>query len=197
MQDSYDFLRKLEQSQTLINVLMAFEDWIDSLDMYAFDNWFNGEVIEGPIIERYWVTVALKYDYKDMPDPTGGKRMIKNGAKVKFIKAKQELYLPNKDDIDLNPEDTQELTNQPYYQESNEDSTPEPKHKDIWIIIIKLPRRFVEEVIEADLEEFEEYLDVEDVSDARDEGLNDESEFVENEVDEEEIEDEEDLDAAI
>lgn len=190
MKEDYEFLKKLERSQTLVRVLVAFEDFLDGLDMYAFKNWFKGEVIEGPIIERYWVTVALKFDYRDMPDPSGAKRLFKSGARVKYLEAKQEVYQEEADPI-LGSQQTANATQVAANKEA------EPTHKKVWIVIIELPRRFVEDVIDADLEEFEEYLDVDDVSDARDDGLNDESEFNDDNAESEEEEMELNQDADI
>lgn len=187
MADSYEFLRKLEGSQTLLNVLMAFEDYLDSMDIYAFKNWFGGEVIEGPIIERYWVTIALKYEREEMPDPQGGMRILKSGGKIKFIKAQQELFL--EDDTDI----VSSVDNQ---TSSRAHKNAKPEYKDIWVVIIRLPRRFVEDVIDADLEEFEEYLDMsdlDDVSDARDKGITQNSAFKDSEDSTEELDTEDDM----
>lgn len=187
MADSYEFLRKLEGSQTLLNVLMAFEDYLDSMDIYAFKNWFNGEVIEGPIIERYWVTIALKYEHADMPDPQGGMRVLKSGGKIKYIKAQQELFI--EDDTDIVSSVDNQTSNRAH-------KNAKPEYKDIWVVIIRLPRRFVEDVIDADLEEFEEYLDMEDlddVSDARDKGITQNSAFKDGDDATEELDTEDDV----
>lgn len=187
MADSYDFLRKLEGSQTLLRVLMAFEDFLDSMDLYAFKNWFKGEIIQGPLIERYWVTVALKYEYKEMPDPQGGARILKSGGKIKFVKAKQEIF--------VEPESESEISALSSKTSSDQHKDVKPKHKDIWVVIVRLPRRFVEDVIDADLEEFEEYLETDDVSDARDSGISQGSAFKDNDDQnaEEEEEDENEI----
>jgi len=183
MADGYDFLRKLESSQTLLKVLMAFEDYLDSMDIYAFKNWFNGEVIEGPIIERYWVTVALKYEHEEMPDPQAGLRILKAGGKVKFVKAKQELF----------DEPDEELARITVTTGPVKKKADKPTFNDIWVVIIRLPRRFVEDVIDADLEEFEEHMDIDDISDARDKGINQNSAFKDSEDSTEELDGEEDF----
>ena len=38
-------------------------------------NWFKGEIVEGPEIEKYWVTVTLMYPHKLMPTP-GAERIL-------------------------------------------------------------------------------------------------------------------------
>ena len=34
---------------------------LDNLNVYAYKNLLKGEAVEGPKIERYWVTVTLMY----------------------------------------------------------------------------------------------------------------------------------------
>jgi len=170
MADGYEFLRKLEDSQTLLKVLMAFEDHLDSMDMYAFKNWFQGEVIEGPVIERYWVTIALKYPYKEMPDPQAGLRLLKEGGSVKYVKAKQEIVSSEDEEL------ARIIGSQNNQSDNNKDKPQKKQYEDIWVVLIRLPRRFVEDVIESDLSEFEEHMDIDDISDARDQGLQQSSE---------------------
>lgn len=87
-----EYLIKIHKSQTLLDILLAFEEYLDNLDIYTFKNWIDGDVVEGPLVRRYWATIVLKYAYEKMPDPVGGLRILKHGGKVRFLKAKQEIY---------------------------------------------------------------------------------------------------------
>lgn len=79
-------LKKIEETPHLLDLLLEVEDVLDSLDVYVFRNWMSGEVVEGPIIRRYWVSVTLMYPEEQMPDPRAGLRMLKHGILVKFRK---------------------------------------------------------------------------------------------------------------
>lgn len=87
-------LNQLEETPHVLDILLEFEDVLDSLDIYVFKNWILGEVIDGPRIKRYWVTVTLQYDHKKMPDPRAGLRLLKHGILVSFEKGELEA-MPN------------------------------------------------------------------------------------------------------
>jgi hypothetical protein len=138
------------------------EDFLDSMDVYVFKNWFEGEIVQGPDIRRYWVSMTLKYDYQDMPDPAGAERMIKRGVKVVYRRAKEERSVEVRSPNDLEP-----------------NGKPKMELAKIWLVEVQIPRRFIEELDDSDLEIHvdNELVDVEDVSDARDEDIDDEEAF--------------------
>jgi hypothetical protein len=166
----------LSESDSLTDVLIQMEDFLDSLDLYVFKNWFDGEVVDGPNVRRYWVSMTLKFAYKDMPDPAGAERLLQHGAKVSFRKAKEEVAVEVNEPSDLQP-----------------NKKPQMKEEDIWLVDIQIPRRFIEELDDSDLEMHvdDEVVDVEDVSDARDENVDETDAFTDDEPAEEEPADEE------
>lgn len=87
-------LATIEDTPHVLSILLEVEDVLDSLDIYVFKNWILGEVIDGPRIKRYWVTVTLQYDHKKMPDPRAGLRLLKHGILVSFEKGELEA-MPN------------------------------------------------------------------------------------------------------
>jgi hypothetical protein len=102
--------------------------------LYAYKNWEYGEVIAGPDVSRYWITVSLMYPYKMMPDPDGALRLIDHGARVFF--RQEELLEPVKvvTPDDLGPEDPKTGKRK-----------PKKKKSKIWIVDIEMPRDFVNE----------------------------------------------------
>jgi hypothetical protein len=88
-------LNALEETPHVLDILLELEDVIDSLDIYVFKNWIHGEVVDGPRIKRYWVTIMLQYKHEQMPDPRAGLRLLKHGILVSFEKGELEA-LPNK-----------------------------------------------------------------------------------------------------
>lgn len=71
-------------------VLLQVEDFLDSNHLYAYKNWFEGEVYDGPILEKYWVRIKLKYDYNLMPDPQALERLVNLGVTVKYEEVKEQ-----------------------------------------------------------------------------------------------------------
>lgn len=162
MPASPQLFKRLSDSDSLTDVLIQMEDFMDSLDLYVFKNWFEGEIVQGPDIRRYWVSMILKYPYEEMPDPAGAERLIKHGVKVVYRRSSQEEPV----DVET-PDDL--LSN----------NKPRMELKKIWLIEIQIPRRFIEELDDSDLELHadDELVDVEDVSDARDENIDDTEAF--------------------
>ena len=145
-------------SKTVLDVLMEFENMLDTVNLYGFKNWKYGEIVEGPKLSRYWVTVTLMYPYKLMPDPSGADRLTKYDCHVEYEKA--HYLVPRKI---RTPEDL----------EQNEEGKRLPKvdKKEIWLVTIEMPRRFIdEETFNTGAIDTDE-IDSDAVDDAYDEGL--------------------------
>jgi hypothetical protein len=138
------------------------EDFIDSLDIYVFKNWFEGEIVQGPDIRRYWVSMTLKYAYEEMPDPAGAERLLRHGVKVVYKKAFEEEPVEVETAEDLQP-----------------NNKPKMEKNQIWLVTVQIPRRFIEELDDSDLEMHvdDDSIDVENVSDARDEDIDQEAAY--------------------
>ena len=127
-------LDNLVDSSSDLNVLLDFEEVLDSLHIYSYKNWEYGEVIAGPDVSRYWITIALMYPRNMMPDPDAALRLIKHGAKVYF--KKDELIEPVKI---TKPEDLGEP------DPKTGERKPKKKKTPVWIVTIEMPRDFVNE----------------------------------------------------
>lgn len=148
--DQIQYIKKLHDSQTLLDILLSLEDWFDSLDLYSFKNWFDGQVVEGPTVKRYWVSITLMYDYKKMPDPAGGTRIIKNGGKVIYQRARKEK--------------TDQADVEKTMRNASTDERDLPT-KPVWLVTITIPRRFIDDVLDQDIAGFEDALDKEKSAD--------------------------------
>jgi hypothetical protein len=112
--------------------------------------------------------MTLKYEYKDMPDPAGGLRLLKHGAKVKFRESKEE----NTDSkLSLDQTEIQRVLatqNQPGQSFMPNDAMNVPGYPDqlplkkIWLIDIEIPRQFIEDLEDDDLDLYDK--DIEDDS---------------------------------
>lgn len=165
MPANQQLFKRLSDSTSLTDVLIQMEDFMDSLDIYVFKNWFEGEIVQGPDIRRYWVSMTLKYGYEEMPDPAGAERMIKHGVKVVYKRDEEEVA-----EEPRGPENF--LSN----------NKPKMTRNKIWLVEIQIPRRFIEELDDADLEMHvdDEIIDIEDVSDARDEDIDQEEAYTQD-----------------
>lgn len=149
---------KIQDSKHILDILMQCEDVLDSLDIYVYKNWFSGEVISGPKISRYWVTIALKYPLDKMPDPRGSLRLIKYGIKVRFIK-KERKTTPNVY-AEITPND-------------------DPRDESIWLVTLSFPRRLMSNIEDSSNDDFyDDEVDIEDIDSAKDAGIDNESMYM-------------------
>ncbi len=127
---SKDAIQRLYDQDNLLDILIEFEAVLDSLDLYTFKNWFEGEIASGPWLRRYWVEVTLKYKHEEMPDPSGAMRLLKHGARVSYELAEETVpvEIESPEDID---------------QQTQKAKTEEIK---AWLIHVKIPRRFIEDM---------------------------------------------------
>ena len=130
MHDVLDIIRNVQGLYAVgptLGILKDFERVIDELDIYVFENWADGELLEGPIDSRHFVTCSFMWPKNKMPDPSGGKRLIDRGCKVTY--AKDELLKPRQI---KSPEDYR-----PGTVKGKIDAHP------IWIVEIKMPKELI------------------------------------------------------
>ena len=87
MTNNKEIIQNIEQiygSNNSLNMLKDFERVIDELDVYVYDNWIDGELVEGPKESRYYIQCTFMWSKENMPEPNGGKRLLEYGCKVEF-----------------------------------------------------------------------------------------------------------------
>ena len=133
MQDIYDIVKNIEgiyDSNTSFQVLKDFERVLDELDIYVYENWENGELADGPKIERHWITCSFMWPRSKMPDPMGGKRLLDYDCKV--FMGKDEVIKPRKI---RKPEDIR-----PGSKKGKLDKDG------IWLVTIKMPKKLIADI---------------------------------------------------
>jgi len=133
MQNIYDIIKNVEsiyEDTTAFHVLKDFERVLDELDIYVYDNWIDGELAEGPKIERHWITCKFFWPRAKMPDPMGGKRLLDYDCKITYQKATmaQPRKIRKPDDI------------RPGTRKGKLDNIP------IWIVEIMMPKKLVADI---------------------------------------------------
>lgn len=138
-----EIVNKISKQEDLLDILLDVESYLDDSNLYVFDNWIKGVIVQGPIVKKYWVDVVLKYAHVDMPDPEGGLRLTPHGTKVKFKKAKEEV--------------PQEIKSPDDYEPGTK--RPRMKQVPIWLVYLSIPRRFVEAVDQDMLDQYDDETD--------------------------------------
>jgi hypothetical protein len=87
MADIKDIITNIENiygSNNSLSLLKDFERVIDELDVYVYENWLDGELVEGPKETRYFVECTFMWPENKMPEPKGGQRLLDYGCRVQF-----------------------------------------------------------------------------------------------------------------
>jgi hypothetical protein len=166
-------LDRIEQAPHILDILLQTEDILDSLDVYCYKNWLDGEVVDGPLVRRHWISVSLLYPLHKMPDPRAALRLLKHDIIVEFSKVRQSGadYQPLADAAAPEPPPGSTLSGAAPATGAPADAAAETQ---FWMIKIAFPRRLLTQM-GADLSFYDDEVDVEDVEAAKDSGIDDES----------------------
>lgn len=128
MYDILDVIRNIDdlyENNTSLAILKDVERVLDEMDMYAYENWEDGELAYGPQVDRHWITAGFMWPKDKMPNPVAAKRLQDLGCKIKYQRS--HLLEPRK-------------------IKTHEDIRPGTKkgkldRKPIWIVEIQMPKK--------------------------------------------------------
>jgi len=152
--DIIDNTKEIFMTDSSLATLCDFERVLDELDTYVFAHWKEGELVEGPIYEKYFVTCTFMWPYKLMPDPRGGERLLDYDCEVYY--SKDMLEYPVKVE---KPEDFEPGT-----------KMPKMAKKPVWLVKIVIPKKLMQEIQQGSLDLESQTLDMEDIETAYEEG---------------------------
>lgn len=161
IKDVIENTKEIYMTDSSLATLLDFERVLDELDLYVFANWKSGELVEGPIYEKYFVTCTFMWPYKMMPDPRGGERLIDYDCEVYY--SKDELEYP----IDVKTPDDFEPGGK----------MPKMVRKPIWLVTVVMPKKLMQEIKQGSLDLESATLDLEDVEKAYEEGEDEDANF--------------------
>lgn len=159
LDDVVNNIKTIYLTDSALDTLMDFERVVDDLNMYAFANWMKGELIEGPIYEKYFITCKFMWPYKMMPDPSAGQRLLDYGCEVFYEMSR--LQFPIK------------VTDEEDFREQGSIHKPKLQTTPIWIVTIVMPRELIKDIRQGSVDIEGEEIDLEDLETAYDEGLDD------------------------
>lgn len=146
-------------SDGTMSTLLDFERVLDECDLYAFRNWTQGELVQGPINNRYSVKCIFMWPYKLMPDPSGMKRLLSIGCNLKI--AKDELEVPI------------EVTNYDDFVAGT--MYPKMIKRKVWYIQIEIPKELMNEIKEGSIDLADQTIDLQEIEQAYEEDLDNEN----------------------
>jgi|TARA_B110000483_G_scaffold234937_1_gene305734 hypothetical protein len=143
-------VNKLYQAESFMTTLVDFERVLDSVHLYAYENWLKGELVEGPKVDKHWVTCTFMWPHKMMPEPQGAKRLLDYNIKVRYKKDILESPVTIKSPDDMAPGGRY----------------PKMKSDPIWLVEIRMPRTIMSDIYRGTMELEGEKIDLDDINTA-------------------------------
>jgi len=150
-------LSRVANDKTALDMMLELERTLDNANVFAYKNWINGELVEGPDISKYWFKTTWMWPYKMMPDPDGALRLVKYGCKVNY--RKDILQVPRRVTA---PEDWEDPMTK----------LAKKSRVKVWLVEIDMPRKFIDEKIDAAVEMAnDDDVDTDDIDQAYDDSM--------------------------
>jgi hypothetical protein len=159
IKDIIENTKNIYMTDSSLNTLLDFERVIDELDIYSFSHWKTGELVEGPVYEKYFVTCTFMWPYKKMPDPRGGERLLEYGCEIRYKKDTLEYPVKVKTPDDFKPGT----------------KVPNMGKAPVWLVEIVMPKKLMQEIHRGSLELESETIDAEDIEQAYETGSDDDT----------------------
>lgn len=149
-------IKQVSMSPSSMEIIQEFERVIDENGCYAFENFLQLELVEGPIISAYRIKCVFMSPLKKMPDPSGAKRLIPYGVIVKYKKAWLKYPINIKSEDDFRP------------------TIKKPKivKTKVWLVYIDMPKYLIKSISTGSKEIMDQEIDMNDLDDAYEEDLN-------------------------
>lgn len=160
LKDIIQNTKDIYMTDSSLNTLLDFERVLDELDLYVFKNWKKGELVEGPDIEKYFVTCIFMWPYKLMPDPRGAERLAEYGVEIRYKRTHLEQPVKKVED----PEDFKPGTRY-----------PKSETKPIWLVEMVMPKKLISDINQGSLELESDVIDMEDIDQAYEDGTDQEA----------------------
>ena len=140
-----DNIRNIYMSDGSLDTLLDFERVLDEVDIYAFRNWYMGELVSGPKIGKYKVTVTFMWPERLMPDPRGARRLLPFDCEVSYQRKKIKIPIRITDPSDYEP------------------GTKKARimEKTVWLVSITMPKNLMSDIRTGSIQMADEEIDLE------------------------------------
>ena len=136
IKDILENIKDIYMTDSSLSTLLDYERVLDELDLYSFANWKKGELIEGPIYEKYFVTCSWMFPFRQMPDPSGAERLLNYGCEVTFKRDKFVYPIKVRSPDDFKPGT----------------KSPRMVERPIWTVTITIPKKLMSDIEQGSIE---------------------------------------------
>ena len=126
----YSNTKYINDHSNFLDIAMECAAFLEQIGAFAFKNWINGELVQGPVCEKYFVKMKIMFPENMDPDPAVFERLTNIGCKVEL---KQDIY---RRVVNVKTDDDDASF-------SKEGFEKRMFEHNIWIVSLKIPERFL------------------------------------------------------
>ena len=161
----YKLIQHLYKDTSYLDIMMNVDDFFDILNLYAYPNWIDAEVVEFKPY-KHFINIVLKTPIDKMPHPSGGILLDKYNCMVKYKKTSEYLPVEIKSQKDL------------VIDKNTHQLRPKMKKVPCWLVDIMIPSKHIINDSIYDLDSIQQkYLEDEDNEDNKESVVNNNEEF--------------------
>lgn len=128
----YKNTKNVNDDYSKLDAAMEVAAFLEQVGAFAFDNWVDGELVFGPLIEKFHVTVRIMFPKKLSPNPAVFERLTNLECMVEFEEdTYKRVALIKDDNVDAIE-----------YGSNNGFSKKTFEHK-VWIVTLRVPQRYL------------------------------------------------------
>jgi hypothetical protein len=152
-------IKGIYSSDGSMATLLDFERVLDEANLYAYKNWDLGELVKGPVVNKYTVSCTFMYPLRLMPDPRGCEKLLILGCNILWKKTKIKVPVQVRDYEDFIP------------------GTKYPRSVDrqIWLVSIEMKKDLMKDIREGSIELAGKNIDLTELEDSYDKDLDKDS----------------------
>lgn len=144
-------IKGIYTSDGSMSVLLDFERCLEEADIYAYENWELGELVQGPSLNNpYTVSCIFMWPQHLMPNPKACLRLLPLGCNITWKKTKIKIPVQPENYDDFIP-GTMMPRMMPYK---------------VWLVRIEMPRELMNEIREGSIDLAGQTIDLSDLDDS-------------------------------
>ena len=126
----YKLIQQLYKNDDYLDILLSVADFFDLMNLFAFPNWEDAEVVNADFL-KYYTVITLRAPYHKMPHPKGGLMLTKLDCKVKYHETKEAVLKPVKSLKDT------------YIDKMSGERRPKVIKRKCWQVDVMIPNKYL------------------------------------------------------
>lgn len=126
----YNNTKTVNEHNGMLDMAMEVAAFLDQIGAFAFKNWIDGEVIDGPKRDKFFIKIKLMFPTNVIPDPSVIERLENLKCKTEL---KKDIY---RRVIHVRERDTDQMNNRNGFEKRLVEHN-------VWVLTLMIPERYL------------------------------------------------------